>query len=231
MARVKLLRQSLEDYNKKLGVTNTQTEAANAAYQQAYDTYSGQTDAYNTQIEAFNAEMAGLDPGDVFQDETGQLKTLTTKGQIVAYQPFQMGQVLSAPYQGKDGGWYYDNTTVTSPAEYDSEGRLLSPEVTAKTPIKINLEGVHPGAGPTAPAEPTAPEAPRAPNLTQSDLRELRSPSLDQAGMQMTANKGIIGKSELTGMEQSKISAFSDPEDPNNLKEAGILARTLGGQL
>lgn len=193
MARVKLLRQSLEDYNKKVQAVNAQVETANAAYQQAYGQYSAGVDQYNAAIAAVPYVVSAPSDKDYVLLSTGEV--------ISPLDPIFWKQMGGKPAVGafvRDGKFTTDS-------------------------------GV--GPVPTAPTAPTAPDAPRALNLTQSDIRELRSPSLDQAGMQMAANKGIIGKNELAGMDQSKISAFTDPEDPKNLKEAGILARTLGGQL
>ena len=87
-------------------------------------------------------------------------------------------------------------------------------------------------AAPNQPAEPADPQNVRPLNLTERNIRELRSPSQDMAGMQMSANVGLIGKSELVGNETAGPgSAFADPDDPHNLKEKGILAQVLGGQL
>ena len=86
----------------------------------------------------------------------------------------------------------------------------------------------------TTPFMPDRPELvePKQPNLTVSNINELKSPSSDQAGLALQAAVGLQGKSQLAGdVENSKVSAFADPEDPNNLAERGILARTLAGQL
>ena len=226
MARVKLLRQSLEDYNKKI-------MAGDAEYQSAYGVYSGKTDAYNAQINAFNQELKGLDAGEIIQDADGGLQQLDPKRGLIRYtgptvDAFSQGPQPGPAYQDKGGGWFYDTPVLINDATYDDAGNQISPAQYGTRKTSIPVEVAHPG---TAPAAPTQGAVPRIPNLTQGDIRELQNPGLDQAGMQMMANKGIIGKTELAGLDQSKISAFADPEDPNNLKEAGILARTLGGQL
>jgi len=226
MARVKLLRQSLEDYNKKI-------MAGDAEYQSAYGVYSGKTDAYNAQINAFNQELKGLDAGEIIQDADGGLQQLDLKRGLIRYKgpttdAFSQGPRPGPVYQDKGGGWFYDRPVFINDATYDDAGNQISPAQYGTRKTSIPVEATHPG---TAPAAPTQGAVPRIPNLTQGDIRELQNPSVDQAAMQMLANKGIIGKSELAGMDQSKISPFADPEDPNNLKEAGILARTLGGQL
>lgn len=84
---------------------------------------------------------------------------------------------------------------------------------------------------PIIPNEPVVQEV-KEPNLTRSNIKELQSPSSDQAGMALQQAYGLQAKSALAGdVDNSKVSAFADPEDPNNLAERGILARTLAGQL
>lgn len=88
---------------------------------------------------------------------------------------------------------------------------------------------------PTAPAAPgqVAPELNlrSAPNYGISELKEIRSPGAAPAQVVAATNKGLVATSKLAGEVATKNSAFADPDDPNNLKDRGILARTLGGQL
>lgn len=83
---------------------------------------------------------------------------------------------------------------------------------------------------PVAPAQAVAP---RAPNLTNNDYRAMRDPGTDQAGVAKANALGYTGKSELAGDAGGAMrnSAFADPADPNGLKDRGILARVMGGQL
>ena len=84
---------------------------------------------------------------------------------------------------------------------------------------------------PYVPDKPVLVE-PQLPNLTQSNIKELESPSADPAGLALQAAVGLQGKSQLAGeVANSKVSAFADPEDPDNMASRGILARTLAGQL
>ena len=86
----------------------------------------------------------------------------------------------------------------------------------------------------TTPFMPDRPELvePKQPNLTVSNINELENPSADQAGLALQAAVGLQGKSQLAGeVANSKVSAFADPEDPNDIASRGILARTLAGQL
>lgn len=248
MANVRLLRQSINDYTKKFDAANAAYLAGYGDYQAQYDAYSAATNDYNARVAAFNA--VGAQAGDIFQNEQGTLSKYGDDGKPIPYTLESSGLNYAGlggiggndagnseggntqygePYKNDSGVWVMD-TLQTSPT-YDALGNVVG-STTAKTgSITIPVTAYHPGVAPTAPVEPIAPELIKKPNLTVSDIRELQNPGLDQAGLQMSMNRGIIGKSELAGMEQSKNSAFVDPEDPNNLKDVGILARTLGGQL
>ena len=233
MANVTLLRQSLEDYNKKFDAANTAYLAGYGAYQTQFDAYKTATDNYNAQVEAFNA--AGATAGSIFQNEQGTLSQYDIDGNVQAFKPSTGGQydmntggyvdgsgnnvTAGDAYKAADGTWVYDVTTTTAPG------------TSTVSTVPISVSAYHPGTAPVAPTAPSDPELIRKPNLTVSDLKELQNPGLDQAGMQMAMNNGLLGKSELAGMEQSKNSAFADPEDPNNLKDVGVLARVMGGQL
>lgn len=89
----------------------------------------------------------------------------------------------------------------------------------------------------TPPPAPTMPDRPQAPAMRESDLREIQSPGTDQAGIAIANAKGYTGKSDVEALndQASRFTAqqnpFADPNDPYNLKERGVLARTLGGQL
>lgn len=262
MARVKLLRQSLEDYSKRVNVANAEAERRNTAYQQAYDPYAAMVDKYNAGIDALGRQdTSGPLPGVEYMAMNGGLYKPAPGGGFIRVE--DMGRELTreeaialggASILGEGVAGAGDTLGLGDPDNnpnvpaYDPNDPLyggleVGVKEISEAEAQANREGyvkyyLSPQGyartayvAPIAPDEPVPVEAPRAPNLTQSDIRELRSPSLDQAGMQRAANRGIIGKNELVGMEMGKNSAFADPNDPNNLKEAGILARTLGGQL
>jgi hypothetical protein len=288
MAKAKLLRQYLEDYNRKAG-------AANEEYQQRYDAYKGQVDAYNAAGEEYQAwvnqikygqstglskteeglyaqlgshdgdfawsnrnkqgkpydaralygsmaELEALGPGQMGQDygseygpswvpnegwvrnADGTATKYTGSGEVVKLNPGDSGYAEPLPDytgNGNSSGWRLPDGTVV----YQDPNVQTRASWVAGPTLRV-VEFNNP-----QPTEPVASEEIRAPNLTQSDIRELRNPSQDAAGVQAGINKGLIVKSELADNERSKVSAFADPEDPNNLKDAGILARVLGGQL
>lgn len=88
-----------------------------------------------------------------------------------------------------------------------------------------------------APTTPQMGEVPKSPSLTQNDYEAMRYRTQDPAGMAMETAKGLVGKSDVEALNDqgSKFTAqqnpFADPNDPQNLRERGVLARTLGGQL
>jgi hypothetical protein len=280
MARAKLLRQYLEDYNRKVA-------GANKEYQQRYDAYKGQLDNFNALAETFN--RAGANPTQFFYGSNQVATDQDPYAQYVQGMYIEDGEnpgIYQANYYGSKGAGQLDasryqavNRSLTSSESLallsragvtdqkllDAVGSGLIRYVEGgenyywKQDSKyggyrtdpggdswggIDLtEGMTPeqkelfkyqavlAAPNNQPAEPAPAEEFRPPNLTQGDIRELKNPSQDMAGLQMMMNKGLIGKSELADNEKSKVSAFADPEDPNNLKDAGILARVMGGQL
>lgn len=246
MANARLLRQYIGDYNKKLAAEQGAYEDRYAGYKTQYDTYTQQAQAYNQQIDQFNAAGAAMTPGDIWQDETGKLMQYDKKGNPVAYGgpggsfTDEFGTTITAgtPYRAANGAWYYDvmQTTAGTDASYDEYGQPIpaKPGTTKVDTRYIPVKAFHPGAAPTAPAEPAPPGEVREPNLTQNDVKEMQNPGQNQAELAMSAARGYIGKSQLAAEnDPSKNSAFANlaGDDPNNLKEKGVLARVVAGQL
>lgn len=208
MVMARLLRQRLNSYVN-------QVNRAEADYQEAVV-------PYNAAIESIRAgtPYAIRNPDGTVQivggaTETGDLQLLNTK-------------VASSPPRRK--GDFGGLSTGTKMYALDGSGN-----------VRQYWMDIAPGGGTkiysskaTTPFMPDRPELvePKQPNLTVSNINELKSPSSDQAGLALQAAVGLQGKSQLAGdVDNSKVSAFADPEDPNNLAERGILARTLAGQL
>lgn len=247
MANARLLRQYIGDYNKKLAAEQGAYEDRYAGYKTQYDQYAAQAQAYNQRIDQFNAAGAAMTPGDIWQDETGKLMQYDKKGNPVAYggsggsfaDEYGNTTTMTAPYRAANGAWYYDvmQTSPGSPGGYDEYGQPIpaKPGTTTKVDTQyIPVKAFHPGAAPTAPAEPAAPAEVKPPNLTQNDIKEMQNPGLNQAELAMSAARGYIGKSQLASEnDPSKNSAFANlaGDDPNNLKEKGVLARVVAGQL
>ena len=183
MANVRLLRQSIDDYQKD-------TDTENANYGAAYDKYSKDFEVAKAQVDAYNAQVAAKNAQGVYANHINQ-------------DPHTHALVY----------WYYTGN------KDDVRGSPTPPIVL--------------GAKPVVPDAPATPTPVQAPNITASNARELMNPGQNQAGLDLQAAKGIIGKSELTGDQQPAMrgSVFAKQDDPQGLKERGVLARVLGGQL
>lgn len=207
MVMARLLKNRLESY-----VNNV--NRAEADYAQA-------AGPYNAAIESIRAgtPYAIRNPDGTVQivggaTETGDLQLLNTK-------------VATSPPKNKGG--FGGLSTGTKMYALDGSGNVRQYWMDiGGSGMKIYSSKT------TTPFMPDRPELvePKQPNLTVSNINELKSPSSDQAGLALQAAVGLQGKSQLAGeVANSRISAFADPEDPNDMASRGILARTLAGQL
>lgn len=189
MANVRLLRQSLEDYNERIAKIDAQ-------YRADYGKYTSDVEAYNADVLAHPYTEQTLQHGP---------------GYIMGKTP--VTQVQSVDDAGQPVTDMYGNPMMVTVGGVD----IVADKPTDK-PV------------PVAPAESVAP---RAPSITNSDYRALAAPGTDQAGVARANALGYTGKSELVGDQSGAMrnSAFADPADPQGLKERGILARVMGGQL
>lgn len=181
MSNVRLLRQSLEDYNNRVAKIDAQ--------------YQAQYGQYTKDVEAYNADVL-LHPNDpVRSAQVGRQQYITGYGPDTQE---WVGDEIGGSMQAVRHPIYADSPTTL--------------------------------ANPVAPAQP---EAPPGPSLTNNDYKALANPGTDPAGVVRDNNMGYTGNSEIAALNDTPMrnSAFSDPEDPQGLKESGILARTLGGQL
>lgn len=238
MAKARLLRQYLTDYNREV-------KGANKDYKEQYATYKTAAEAYNQKITKFNSDAQGMTPGDIYQNEQGTLTQFDKKGNPVAYSSPQLGwgypdesgatTTTTAPYKGADGLWYQDvmQTTAGTEASYDEYGQPIpaKPGTTTKVDtVYIPVKAFHPGTAPTAPAQ----EVPKAPTFTVNQLEEMANPSNSAAEINRAQAFGYSGKSALVAeRDPTKNSAFANlgGDDPNNLKEKGVLARAIAGEI
>ena len=270
MARVKLLRQSVEDYGKKIAEYNKNLGGLNDQYKGEYDAYKEGVDVFNKYVDAvknktpiYNSlgmpEVSYVySEGKLYVPNNSSYLSGFAEGSeypesgLSTWEQMQNERKAAAaeqgiPYYGRQESgqplYGIDNPNLPQPGtpEYDAEVAKMQAEWDRNERLSKNgaLRYIKEGYGnytpvysaPTAPTAYEQPPPPREPNLTVGNIREMKNPGRDMAGLQMAANMGIIGKSQLADNERSKVSAFADPDDPNNLKDAGILARTIGGQL
>lgn len=215
MVMARLLRQRLNDYVN-------QVNRAEADYVQA-------ATAYNS---ALQGAMRGTT--SVITDANGKQVVVSGKtpdGQLA----LKTGRIGDASKLGDVGGTVYKMMGGITIYAKDAEGNVAGYNIQPYPPKETTVSGyrwVKQGENlPIIPNEPVVQEV-KEPNLTVSNINELKSPSSDQARLALQQAYGLQAKSALAGdVDNSKVSAFADPEDPNNLAERGILARTLAGQL
>lgn len=180
MANVRLLRQSLEDYNKRVAKIDAQ--------------YRANYDKYTTDVNAYNADVS-LHPND------------PARSQQVGKQQYITG--------------YGPDTTEWVGGEIDGGMQTVRHPIYADSPTTLPT--------PQAPAQAVAPPSP---NYTNNDIAAMANPGTDPAGVVRANNLGYTGNSEVSAANSGPMrnSAFNQ-DDPNNLKDRGILARVMGGQL
>lgn len=214
MANVRLIRQRLADYQKNI---NDPIEAYNKTVAGLNAKYNAEVDAYN---KPYNDALAGgqavqRNPDGKYALVQGVNGTLTpsTKTFVSA----------NTPWTGTNGDQVVVNTKTGTANWYSYDnGKYVKG---AAVPV------IGGGVVPTAPVLPETPGPAKPLNLSLPDTRELAAPTDNPAAMEAMKAYGLLGNSKLAVDEDTSRSAFKDQEDPNNLKDRGILARTLGGQL
>lgn len=215
MANVRLLRQSVEDYQKKLKAGNENYEADFAAYQ-------AQVEAHNAGVAAITA--ASANPlGSAYQLPSGKFGLLSSSG--VKYEGNPYASLNAFADSKKDYGYVHKPNGTTTLYRRNSTGWGTTYTIVGDYPTLLQPPAVG--------AEPTQAEMPKDLNLTASNVKAVMNPGLNQAQAQLQAAKGIVAKSDLAGDqgEALKNSAFAKQDDPQGLKERGVLARVMGGQL
>ena len=223
MANVRLLRQSIEDYQKDASVAN---EGYEAAYGNYATEFAAAQAAEAAAVKGYNDRLAAAEASKtpLAVDIGSGYKIIGTSGdgRVVPVVSDLKNQVGDFVFTRLPDG----NLQLYKLVQQDWQNKGYK---AVEQPVPA-LEKLTPTVMPTAPAEP---KPVQAPNLTVSNTRELMNPGQNQAQLDMQSAKGILGKSELAGDQQAAMrgSAFADPNDPQGLKERGVLARVMGGQL
>ena len=217
MANVRLLRQQVQDYQRKL-------EGINRGYQADYRIYRGDVEVYNQALE--KVKQGGNSTW--LPNADGTYSLVRNAGGQPVYQggsDMNVPMVDSLPPKGSGPNRVVVN--VNGRTTNYVRGSAKDPWVE-----NVNLRG-HPS--PYIARKPEAPDEPDAtpsPNLTEKEKGLLRNPTAGPSEMVMANAKGVAVASSLAGDQPAAPnSAFANPDDPNNLKERGVLARVLGGQL
>ena len=284
MAKARLLRQYLTDYNREV-------KGANKDYKESYNHYKTAVEAYNAHAaptatgggDSFLGYGRGIlqDDGKVYSQRNSdgswsgmfwsQPARELTWDEAVAIGEQQRaadpsGFMLPDQMPGKrpDAGSFqaYDYDTwnpiskddpryvqqlAESPAAWDTEkglheaGGLMFYENAAN--YRINREGGTEGYGLPAgvfasayraPANAPTQETPKPPTFTVNQLEEMANPSNSAAEINRAQAFGYTGKSALVAeRDPTKNSAFANlgGDDPNQLKDRGVLARAIAGEI
>jgi hypothetical protein len=241
MSRAKLLRQYLHDYNRKV-------EKADDIYREQYGTYKAKAEEYNAFVNSVKAgqqqAVGEYAPGAYtllkgYTDDQGQA------GLTAAYadkkgNPQMAGALVDKLPEGNAAGLngvYVKNPNGTATFHSWSGGGLFGntvDEFGQEIPQGWQNTGysarIMDNSGITAPEQ----HAPPAPRFTQNQIREMEHPTDDAAGIVKAQALGYSGNPQLKGLEPaSRNSAFSNigGDDPNNLKDKGVLARAIAGEI
>lgn len=281
MAKARLLRQYLADYNREV-------QGANKDYKEQYATYQGSVNEYNafvqrvkvgqdtglSRMEDGRYAQLGSHEGDFawsYRDKKGNptdaLSLLGSRAELDAQSPGQMSPNFNSEYgpvwQG-NSYWVKNadgtatrytgtgSTTKVSPEDpgytqplpsyggdsQESMWRLPDGTVTTSDPNVRQQVGWQAGptlrlmeySGPDAPTQ----DVPKEPTFTVNQLEEMANPSNSAAEINRAQAFGYSGKSALVAeRDPTKNSAFANlgGDDPNNLKEKGVLARAIAGEI
>ena len=154
----------------------------------------------------------------------GTATKYTGVGSTTRINPGEEGYVAPVPdYTGNGSGgfWQLPDGSITY---QDPNVRQQASWVAGDTLRMMEY------SGPGAPTQ----EEPKAPTFTVNQLEEMANPSSNAATLNRAQAFGFSGKSALVAeRDPSKNSAFANlgGDDPNNLKEKGVLARAIAGEI
>ena len=215
MANVRLLRQRLTDYN-------TAIDRINSRYRRDYNAYAGKVEAWNAIAKATPYVTAVESLGGSYLMPSGQREAVLSNNE----------RVRVPQGQSANPGDYYNNAGFREEQVYND---LTNRYETVQVP-NISFSK-YPAAAGEIPIEPVMGKTPRQPNLTENDIRAIQDPPTNAAGVEMARAKGWTGVSELVAENEDRAritafeSAFDNPDNPQALKDRGILAKTLAGKL
>lgn len=223
MANVRLLRQLVQDYQNRVEKVNETYQGERSIYEKAVEGYNAQIDAVKSGATSYVGAASGTPTG-------WGLFGGTDKSGNLAYQ--SAVRIVDSPNKMPTRYQPDEKVLVKSGdrlQEYSA--KVVDPRYLT---YKWSATGNYYDYLPDPSKLPVAPEMgdPGRLNLTEKEKGLLQNPTLGPSEMNMAAARGVAAQSSLAGDTPSTAnSAFANPEDPNNLKEKGVLARVLGGQL
>ena len=247
MANVKLLRQRVTDYQRNFDLSRQR-------YLKSYDKYAADSEAFQahySQYPAYDGSSADANTAyydretdsvkDVYGREfktvsIGRVRNASTgmKGSTFDYSTPGAAHMDAAQIIQVDGKWVSTSspeaqaTIAAAQAQYDLDAaaynNMASGQDGGYTPYPEFKPGVdaywdaYSNTWRNFRAAPGVPEQRRTlpPNLTQKEVGILQ---------------GEVNYADQAKQDTSPTSAFADPEDPYNLKDAGVLARSIAGKI
>ena len=245
MANVRLLRQQVTDYKRNFDLSRQR-------YLDEHEKYSADSEAFNAYYAQFPAyEGQAANPStlyydretDSIQDVYGRDASRIIGGAIGAY----TSGILRKNLAPANRTFAYDTpgTAHMDAAELVKVGDKYVLSTSPEGQAVINAAAIEFNSGPSY----TADEAPEfkppvntaywdrysntwrnyraAPGVPEQ--RYVRPPNLTQKEIGIL--EGKVNYADLAKEDTSPISAFADPEDPYNLKDAGVLTRAIAGKI
>lgn len=249
MSRARLLRQYLTDYNRKV-------EKADDIYKEQYGAYKAKADEYNAFVNSVKAgqqqAVGEYAPGTYtmlkgYTDSNGQPGITAVSadkrgnpqmsGALVDKLPAEQTGLNGVYLKNGDGTatFYTWDTgfTTTATDNGGGDGGTGFSTVQAGSPGWVATSyraRVMDNSGIVAPEQ----VAPKEPTFTLNQIKEMENPTDDAAGIAKAQALGYSGNPRLIADQAaSRNSAFANiaGDDPNNLKEKGVLARAVAGEI
>ena len=231
MANVRLLRQQVTDYQRKYALDRRK-------YEKNYNKYAADSEAFNAEMTRMSAETAAQ-VGPEYQysmpyydSEKGYVVDAVTGAAVTGIGGQDVSAAIAAtqpsdPTIHNQRAWAVGDKTYDSfMAARDAGGQsIFNPFSTAEPDQSKAITAVVWDAYGNAwrrylssPDVPTQHQT-KAPNLTQKEVGILQG------------EVSPYSYAEMAKEDTSPTSAFADPEDPYNLKDAGVLTRAIAGKI
>ena len=231
MANVRLLRQQVTDYQRNFDLSRKR-------YLGEYEKYATDSKAFNAHYDQFTASAgSAAEPSTLYYDrETDSINDVygrDTSGIAHANKTYNYGTPGTAHMDAaelvKSGDSYVTAASPEGQAIISAAATKFNsgPSYTAdeapefKPPIVTAYWDKYSNAWRNYRAAPGVPEQRRVrpPNLTQKEIGILEGKISEDS------------YADLAKEDTSPTSAFADPEDPYNLKDAGVLTRAIAGKI
>lgn len=246
MSRRSIILQELEENEKKLNAYNQAVQGYNANVESRNANYNAQVANYNAWLDQVRA---GADRGyfkvadGSWQYATGvngDITPIAPAGKRTAPLSFHgiYNSVDEAKATRMDAGYYLVRNKDGSATPYQATSSPSEP-----TPVHVPLSTNYAATARIgefnvpAPTAPATPEQPEFYTMSRREQVELNNPMQTGAQATLAENRGMPAKTELANQKSTGLagaqdtSAFAERDREESIKQSGILARVLAGQL